>query len=256
MSNESQLVERAAQLPATTTTTPSDLLAMAVQQGADLDKLERLMALQERWEAGESRKAFVAAMASFKAMPIEIRKSKGVGYETTAGDFVGYKHATTADVVDAVVPAMGKNGLSHRWEVVQNSGQITVTCQITHKLGHSESVSMTAAPDNSGKKNPIQQIASTVQYLQRYTLLAATGTAAKDMDDDGRGGDDHAEPETIDEKAADWIKQVERVQEPGDLEPLKRKMLADYGGVVKNIPDAVKQSFVDRKNAIMPKDEA
>ncbi|MNL48938.1 ERF superfamily protein [compost metagenome] len=46
---------------------------------------------------------------------------------------------------------------------------------------------MQAMPDNSGKKNAIQQVASTITYLQRYTLLAATGVATKGQDDDARG---------------------------------------------------------------------
>ena len=83
-----------------TATTPSTLLAMAVAQGADLDRLERLMALQERWEAGEARKAFTQAMTDFKAEPLEIFKRKEVGYKTKEGDFVGYKHAQLCDVVD------------------------------------------------------------------------------------------------------------------------------------------------------------
>lgn len=176
--------------------TPSALLALAVQQGADLAKLEKLMDLQERWEANEARKAFVAAMAAFKAEPIDIRKTKAVGYETREGDFVGYKHATTADVVDGVVAKMAKHGLSHAWDVKQDSGTITVTCTITHEHGHSESVSMMGAPDNSGKKNAIQQVASTVTYLQRYTLMSATGVAARDMhEDDGHDFDEEGEDE-------------------------------------------------------------
>ena len=51
-------------LPAVANPTPSHLLQMAVQQGADLDKLERLMALQERWEATEARKAYDTAFAA------------------------------------------------------------------------------------------------------------------------------------------------------------------------------------------------
>jgi len=160
------------------------MMETIINRGGDMAALKDMMDLRDRWEATEARKAFVDAMASFKVEPIDLRKSKAVGYDTKDGDFVGYKHATTADVVDAVVPAMGRNGLSHRWDVKQEDGQITVTCIITHKLGHSESVAMTAAPDNSGKKNPIQQVASTIQYLQRYTLMAATGVAAKEQDDD------------------------------------------------------------------------
>lgn len=49
---------------------------------------------------------------------------------------------------------------------------------------------MDAAPDNSGKKNAIQSIASAVTYMQRYTLLAATGMSTKGMDDDGNSAGD------------------------------------------------------------------
>lgn len=172
--------------------TPADLLRIAVQSGADLDRLERLMALQERYEANEARKAFTAAMAAFKAEPLTIFKRKKVGYATREGDFVGYSHAELSDVTDAVGPAMGRHGLSYRWDVKQEGGRINVTCIVTHEHGHSESVTMDAAPDNSGKKNAIQQIASSVTYMQRYTLLSVTGMSTKGMDDDGKGADEPA----------------------------------------------------------------
>lgn len=169
-------------------TTPAQLLEIAVSQNADLDKLERLMALQERWEANEARKEFVLAMAAFKREPLDIFKTKEVGYTTKDGEFVGYKHATLSDVVNVVVPAMARHDLSHRWDVKQDAGRIAVTCIVTHKRGHSESVMLDAAPDTSGKKNSIQQVASSVTYLQRYSLLLATGLAARDqVDDDGHG---------------------------------------------------------------------
>jgi hypothetical protein len=165
--------------------TPAGLLQMAISQGADLDRLERLMALQERWEATEARKAFTVAMTAFKAEPLEIFKKKEVAFLD-----VRYKHAELSDVTDVVVPAMSRHQLSHRWAVRQDGDRITVDCVVTHIAGHSETVTMEAKPDTSGKKNPIQAIASTVQYLQRYTLLAATGMSTKGQDDDGKGGDD------------------------------------------------------------------
>lgn len=170
-------------------TSPADLLRLAVTKGADVDQLERLMALQMRWEAENARKAFVAAMAAFKAEPLVIFKRKAVGYTTNDGEFVGYKHAELSDVTAVVVPAMSKHGLSHRWNIRQEGGDIAVDCIVTHVAGHSETVTMTGKADTSGKKNPIQAQASTVQYLQRYTLLAATGMSTKGEDDDGRGGD-------------------------------------------------------------------
>ena len=171
-------------------TTPADLLRMAVEQGADLDRLERFMALKTQWDELEAKKACIQAMTAFKAEPLTIFKRKEVGYKTKEGDFVGYKHAELSDVIAVVCPAMSKHGLSHRWNVTQTAGSITVECIVRHALGHSESVTMSAPPDTSGKKNAIQQIASTVQYLQRYTLLAVTGTSTKGEDNDGADGGD------------------------------------------------------------------
>lgn len=169
-------------------TTPDDLLRMAVAQGAGLDYLERLMAMKERFDALAARRAFVEAMANFKTEPLDIFKKKQVGYTTKEGDFVGYKHAELSDIADVVVPALARHGLSHRWQVKQEAGRITVICEVTHRAGHMESVLMDAAPDSSGKKNQIQQVASAITYLQRYTLLAVCGLATKsEHDDDGRG---------------------------------------------------------------------
>lgn len=180
---------------AVVSTTPSDLLRIAVEGGADIDKLERLMELQQRWEANEARKAFVVAMAAFKREPVEIYKRKLVGYETKDGGFVGYKHAELSDVTDAIAPAMARHGLSFDWDIHQGNGSITVDCIVTHVMGHSKKVTMTGAPDNSGKKNAIQQAASTITYLQRYTLLAATGMSTKGEDDDAGSADDQPSDE-------------------------------------------------------------
>lgn len=197
-------------------TTPAQLLAMAVQQGADLDRLEKLMGLQERWDANEARKAYVAAMTAFKAEPVNIGKLKHVRFVTQKG-VTEYDHAELSDVTDAIVPALSKHGLSHRWNVKQDGTTITVECVMTHELGHSESVSMTAPPDASGGKNSIQQIASTVTYLQRYTLLAITGQSTKGQDNDGRGSQ-------VDPHEDEWLSAVEAVTTPEGLEALRHEI--------------------------------
>lgn len=161
--------------------TPMSMIAIAVERGADVDQLTKLMELQERYEAGEARKAFVLAMNEFKADPPEIFKKKDVGYGNTH-----YKHATLDHVAKQISEKMAQHGLSFRWDVEQN-GAVSVTCVLMHQLGHMERVTLSAPPDDSGKKNSIQAIGSTVTYLQRYTLLAATGLAAQD--DDGQASE-------------------------------------------------------------------
>lgn len=173
-------------LPAASTT-PSQLLALAVQQGADLDRLERLMALQERWEANEARKAFVAAMAAFKGEPMTITKDKHVSFQTQKG-LTEYDHATLGNVVRTVVAGLARHGLSHGWQTERmDGGRVKVICTITHCLGHSESIALDAPLDDSGGKNNIQSLGSAITYLQRYTLLSITGLATEDQDDDGKG---------------------------------------------------------------------
>lgn len=181
------LVETPQNTAISATPTPSDLLRLAIDKGADLDRLERLMDLQSRWEAGQARKAFAEAMTAFKSKPLTIRKDKHVSFTTQKGR-TEYDHATLAEVVESVSCELATHGLSHRWNVEQRDAKVIVTCVVTHSLGHFESVQMMASADDSGGKNGIQAIASTVTYLQRYTLMAACGVASRDMqDDDGRG---------------------------------------------------------------------
>ena len=166
------------------TATPGDLVRYALDNGADIERLEKLMNMQIQWEEREAKKAYVAAMAEFKKNPPEIVKTKLVEFSGTS-----YKHATLGDVSKAVIEALARHGFSHRWDVTQpGDGRIVVKCIITHDGGHSEANTMESLADVSGKKNSIQSIASAVTYLQRYTLLAAVGLATVDeSDDDGAG---------------------------------------------------------------------
>lgn len=163
---------------------PAVLIQAAIGGGADLEKLEKLMLLQERWEANEAKKAYVAAMAAFKADPPKIEKTKQVSFGSGAGA-TSYKHALLADAAEKINKALSQHGLSAAWSTKQEGEAITVTCTITHDMGYSESTSLTASPDKSGAKNAIQAIGSTVSYLERYTLFAITGLASHDQDDDG-----------------------------------------------------------------------
>lgn len=169
-------------------TSPAGLLATAVARGASVDELDRLLALKERFDQEEARKAFTAAMAKFKADAPVLFKDKHVSFETDKGT-TSYSHATLGAVTLVIAESLGRYGLSHRWEINQDDpSRIVCTCILTHELGHSEQTTLVAGADTSGGKNPIQAIASSVTYLQRYTLLGATGMAAMEGDDDAQAG--------------------------------------------------------------------
>ena len=148
----------------------------------DVEKLSKLLEMQEKWDATQANKAYVVAMSEFKASPPEILKDRSVSYGQTS-----YNHASLGNVTAILNKALSEHGLTASWITSQDNGSIKVTCKITHVMGHSEETCLAAAPDTSGSKNPIQAIGSTVTYLQRYTLLALTGLATYDQDDDGFG---------------------------------------------------------------------
>lgn len=171
--------------------TPMGMLDRAVQGGASIEVLEKLMALQERWEGNSARKAFDAAIADAKAEIPVIQKKQHVHFESKkqGSATTDYHHESLADIAEVVAPILGKHGLSYRFRTMSPPNEpVTVTCIISHRDGHSEENTLSAGKDESGNKNSIQAVGSTITYLQRYTLKAALGLAAG-HDDDGNGSE-------------------------------------------------------------------
>ncbi len=164
------------------------MISDAISNGMTMEHIEKFMELHERNEANEAKKAYHKAFAAFKANPPTIIKDMKVSHAAKGGQ-KKYNHASIGNVVSSIIEGLGEHGLSHHWPLTQSKDEITVECILTHELGYSEKTSLTAPPDPSGGKNTIQSIASTVTYLQRYTLLSITGMATSEMDDDAKGND-------------------------------------------------------------------
>jgi len=171
--------------------TPQDMIQQAIQSGSGVEVMERLLALQERHDAFQARKAFDDAMADMRSdMPTIIKgQSADFGKGKTA-----YKFEDLSAVTEALSPIMAKVGLSFRWRTQSQQHGVAVTCIISHREGHSEETTLFAGLDTSGSKNAIQALGSAVTYLQRYTLKAAVGVAAA-KDDDGQEVSRQAERE-------------------------------------------------------------
>tara|TARA_R100000541_G_C1889724_1_gene83409 strand:+ start:271 stop:987 length:717 start_codon:yes stop_codon:yes gene_type:complete len=173
MSNEITVESKNTQVA---TTSPMQLIEAAINSGADIEKLERLMDLQERWESNNARKAFFAALSKFNAECPTILKKKSAHNS---------KYAPLGDIHAQIKSTLVSCGLSFRFEQDHSSG-IEVTCLVSHELGHTEKATMKANADTSGSKSAIQAMASTVTYLMRYTLCSALGITTADEDMDGR----------------------------------------------------------------------
>lgn len=187
MSNQNEIIEAETVKPkpsaiALAENSPAAMIMAAMDRGASLEQIEKMMDLQDRWEAKEAEKAYNAAFAAFKAEAVVIIKAKQV----TDGPLRGKSYAELHDVVHAVTPALSKHGLSTSWKLTRDDPTwLEVTCTLKHVGGHSESVSMGGPPDAGGAKNALQARASTKSYLERYTLKAVCGVAEGGDDTDG-----------------------------------------------------------------------
>lgn len=170
--------------------TPMTMIDRALMSNASPDTLEKLLALQERWEANQGRKAFDEAVAAAKA-EIPIVEKNATGHNNK-------RYANFAAYAGAVKDVLARYGLSYRFRT-QQTDKITVTCILSHRDGHSEESSLSGPADSSGSKNAIQAIGSTLTYLQRYTLVQALGLAATD-DDDGAKSEDASAPITPEQR--------------------------------------------------------
>jgi hypothetical protein len=166
---------------------PIDMMSQAIAKGFDMPQLEKMMELHERHEKNEAKRAFNMARAEFKTNPPKVLHDKtNKQYDST--------YSSLANLVNTVNTAMAPHGLTAEWQFTQSDKSATVTCVLTHALGHSEAVTLTGPMDTSGAKNPLQQLKSTLTYLKLATFEAVTGIAsvAGNLDDDGNasGGRD------------------------------------------------------------------
>jgi hypothetical protein len=184
---------------------PSDPILLMIANAArdpavDIEKFERLMSLRERVSLADARRAFYAALADAKGEFGPIIKTRQVDFEHSDGQGrTNYRYEELADIGAVVDPVLSKFGLSYRHKSAQDGGKIKVTCILSHRDGYSEENSLEGEADRSGKKNPNQAIASTVTYLQRYTLKEALGIGAGRDDDDAGGepADPVIEPDDV-----------------------------------------------------------
>ena len=161
--------------------TPTDLISQAIEKGLGVEELSKLMDLQERWQANQSRKLFFSAFNEFQGICPDIRKGKEVNFNQTK-----YAYAPLSDITRQISKQLKECGLSYRWEIKDDAATISVTCLISHVDGHTEKTTMSGAPDASGSKNAMQARGSSIEYMKRYTLIGALGISTADSDIDGR----------------------------------------------------------------------
>lgn len=156
----------------------------ATNPQVDIDKMERLIQMQERIMDRNAKAAYSAALASMQP-ELPVIKERGA---IDLGRGPKQKYALWEDINDAIKPVLAKYGFALTFRTGQADGKITVTGILTHREGHSEETTMHLPADTSGSKNAVQAVGSSTSYGKRYTATALLNLTSRGEDDDGKSG--------------------------------------------------------------------
>lgn len=156
----------------------------AADPATDVDKLERLLGMYERITARSAQAEFTTALAEMQpGLPVIGHKGEILN---KAGNVVS-TYARWEDINDAIRPVLAEHGFALSFRIGRaDDGRPSVTGVLSHRAGHREETTMTLPVDDSGFKNAIQSVGSSVSYGKRYTTLALLNITSRGEDDDGR----------------------------------------------------------------------
>lgn len=173
---------------------PAELTRLALTHGQSLADIEKMLELQIKHEENEAKKAYYEAVAIFKENPPKIKKDR---YNKQFESW----YVSLGNLLETVSTPLGLVGLSVSFPTPkQEEDSLTVECKLSHRLGYSETTSMTgpilegAIGKVSGKssRNPLQDIKTTFTYLRSATCEAVLGIAGTDasLDSDGNSSEE------------------------------------------------------------------
>lgn len=196
---------------------------IALDPNADIEKLERMLNMQERVLDRNAKSEFAADFVRMKPhLPKIIRSRENTQTRS--------KYAPLDDINSQIDPILEQYGFGTSAKVVdQTAESVTVKAQLWHRSGHIEETIVTMPLDRAGIAGTVNKTmphatSSSVTYAKRVSLCALLNISTGD-DKDGNG-----EPEIIDHETAVKIDQLIRSTEAD-----KKAFLAYFK--VKNVQD-------------------
>lgn len=212
---------------------PLALLGRMDLASIDPDKVEKLLALQERWEDRQATKAHAAALVAFQSEMPPILKERQVQRK--------YYYANYDDIMRVARPILQKHGLAISASQKEDEKSITITVRVTHKEGHFSETPVTMPKlgviktrDGDAATNEAQAMGSSIMYARRNALCLALDIVVTDEDDDAQAAG--AGPLITAEQAKslnDSLAALEAAQEGG-----AQRFIAWVGCDVAQIPAA------------------
>lgn len=122
-----------------------------------------------------------AALIAFQAEMPRINKGETAIVKPKQGNSYKYSYADLADVSAELLPVMTKFGLGFSSRPTMQDGQFVLVYSLVHVSGEREEGTFPLPAGGSP-----QAVGSAITYARRYCLLAVTGAAPDDEDDDAQ----------------------------------------------------------------------
>src|SRR6516162_8323797 len=197
--------------PARPTDSASTVLALiervALDPGADSEKLGRMTAMYEALKAKEAELAYNAAKGRIlkKLARIKIVKNRSVFYEVEKGTpkkgiYEAFNYTPLEEIDKHLRPLLAEEDMDLSYSAEPGAGSdILIRGRLKHLPGgHYEDFFMPAPPDTTGGKSNVQAVGSTNSFLRRYVVCNIFNIVVVGDDDDGIGGTlDEAQTKTI-----------------------------------------------------------
>lgn len=180
----------------------------AMNPNVDIDKMERLLQMQERIMERNAKAAYAAALAEMQpSIPVITERGKiEVKDKESKRVIQSTGYALWEDINEAIKPVLAAHGFALSFRTGMTAeGKITVTGILSHREGHQEETMMVLPHDSTGSKNAVQAVGSSTSYGKRYTASALLNITSRGEDDDANKGGAAA---TISEEQAAQIREL------------------------------------------------
>lgn len=190
----------------------------------DIDKLERMLQMQERILSKNAEMAFNSAMRETKlAMPHVLRDSENSHTRS--------RYAKLETISKAVDPVINGNGFTLSFGTDQSSlpGHYGVTCEVAHVAGFTKMFRADIPSDAAGakgasNKNMTQAFGSTMTYGRRYLKSMIFDIQVTNEDDDGHAAG-HPAPDDFPGDAP--LKSSAQLKREGAWEKVEADLMQD-----------------------------
>jgi len=160
----------------------------ASDPNVDIDKLERLLAAQERVSSHQAERTFNEAMNAAQTQMPQIVKDG-------TNDTTRSKYSKLETISALMSPVISRNGFSLSYGTAESPlvNHYRITCRLSHVGGHSRDYHVDIPIDNEGMKGTKNKTdthgaVSAITYGRRILKLMIFDVATRDDDGNGAAG--------------------------------------------------------------------